>query len=72
MKHVRYAVVVQLARTSPCQGEGRRFESGLPLTKVLKSIKSKVSKVVTLDFKDFMDFRQLYSGVEQPGSSAGP
>ena len=26
-----YAVVVQLARTSPCQGEGRRFESGLPL-----------------------------------------
>ena len=26
-----YAVVVQLARTSPCQGEGRRFESGLLL-----------------------------------------
>ena len=27
------AVVVQLARTSPCQGEGRRFESGSPLVK---------------------------------------
>ena len=25
------AVVVQLARTSPCQGEGRQFKSGLPL-----------------------------------------
>ncbi len=29
--HAFIAVVVQLARTSPCQGEGRRFESGLPL-----------------------------------------
>ena len=25
------AVVAQLARASPCQGEGRQFESGLPL-----------------------------------------
>ena len=26
-----HAVVVQLARTLPCQGRGRQFESGLPL-----------------------------------------
>ena len=28
---MRNAEVAQLARASPCQGEGRRFESGLPL-----------------------------------------
>ena len=32
IKIVNYAAVVQLARTLPCQGRGRRFESGSPLS----------------------------------------
>ncbi len=30
-QQVANAAIVQLARTSPCQGEGRQFKSGLPL-----------------------------------------
>ncbi len=32
-----YAVIAQLARAPPCQGGGRRFESGLPLTWIEKT-----------------------------------